>query len=116
MFGVYLYGTSTRIGRIDLRIGYTDNVVLYGGHIGYTIDKEFRGNYYAAKACKLILPIAKENHMDVIWITCNPENISSRKTCEFIKCDLVEIIDLPPQNDQYKRGDRQKCRYRLIIS
>ena len=41
--------------------------------------------------------------MDVLWITCNPDNWPSRKTSEWIGATLVEIVDLPPENDQYKR-------------
>jgi hypothetical protein len=49
------------------------------------------------------------------FITCNPDNWPSRKTCEWIGATLVEIVDLPPENDQYKEGERQKCRYRWIL-
>ncbi len=114
-FKISLHGQAEKIGRIDLRIGYADKLVLYGGHIGYGIDEESRGKGYAAKACKLVRQVAVDHHMDVLWITCNPENVASRRTCEKVGCDLVEIIDLPPDNDQYVRGERQKCRYRWIL-
>jgi hypothetical protein len=26
---------------------------------------------------------------------------------------LVEIVDLPEDNDMYQKGERRKCRYRL---
>jgi tagatose 1,6-diphosphate aldolase len=29
--------------------------------------------------------------------------------------ELVEIVDLPPNNEMYQRGERQKCRYRLRL-
>lgn len=103
------------MGQIDIRLGYTDGLVKYGGHIGYGVKERFRGNYYAAKACRLIKAVAIENRMDVIWITCNPDNWASRKTCEHIGAVLVEIIALPPENDQYQRGERHKCRYRWIL-
>nr|MDO8110365.1 GNAT family N-acetyltransferase [Candidatus Sigynarchaeota archaeon] len=114
-FKIMLHGKTEKIGRVDLRIGYMDKLVLYGGHIGYGIDEVFRGHGYAAKACRLIKQVAIDHHMDVIWITCNPENTASRRTCENIGCQFVEIIDLPKNNDQYRRGERKKCRYRWII-
>ncbi len=103
------------VGAIDLRLGYTMNVVRYGGHIGYGIHPLWRGHHYAGKACRLLAPIARAHGMDVVWITCNPDNWPSRKTCEWIGATLVEIVDLPPENDQYQEGERQKCRYRWIL-
>lgn len=114
-FKITLHGRIEKVGRVDLRIGYTEVLVKYGGHIGYDIDEAFRGHGYAAKACKLVKQVAIDHHMDVLWITCNPENIASRRTCEHIGCEFVEVIDLPPTDEQYVRGDRQKCRYRWIL-
>jgi len=107
--------TGDTVGAINLRIGNTTSVVQYGGHIGYGIDPEWRGRRFAAKACSLLKPVAKAHGMDVLWITCNPDNWASRKTCERLGATLVEIVDLPPENDQYKRGERQKCRYRWTV-
>jgi len=103
------------VGSISLRLGYTTSLVRYGGNIGYGIDEQHRGNRFAAKACKLLLSVAKSHGMDVIWITCNPDNLASRRTCEILGATLVEIVDLPPDNEQYEQGDRQKCRFRLIV-
>ena len=72
-------------------------------------------HHYAGKACKLLRQIAVTYGMDVLWITCNPDNWPSRKTCEWIGATLVEIVDLPPENYQYKKGERRKCRYRWIL-
>jgi tagatose 1,6-diphosphate aldolase len=114
-FDILMKPDREKIGSIDLRIGYTTSVVRYGGHLGYGIDANHRGNRYAAKACKLLLPVAKQHGMDVIWVTCNPDNFASRRTCEIIGAELVEVVDIPPDNDQYQDGERQKCRYRLVV-
>jgi predicted acetyltransferase len=103
------------IGNIQLRLGYTTDIVRYGGHLGYGIDPPWRGHHYAARACSLLAPLAVKHGMDVLWITCNPDNWPSRRTCERIGATLVEIVELPPDNDQYQRGERQKCRYRWIV-
>jgi predicted acetyltransferase len=89
--------------------------VRYGGQIGYGVHESFRGNHYAAKACLLLKSVAKQYGMDVLWITCNPDNWPSRKTCESIGATLVEIVNVPENNDMYQRGEKQKCRYRWII-
>lgn len=102
-------------GRIDLRIGNTPSLLLYGGHIGYGVHPNYRGHHYAERACRLLLPLAKVHGLHTLWITCNPDNLPSRRTCERLGATLVEIVPLPEDNDQYLRGERQKCRYRLDI-
>lgn len=106
--------TEERIGDITLRVGNNTNT-KYGGHIGYGVDEKFRGNHYAARSCKLLFPFAKQHGLNTVWITCNPENIPSRRTCELIGGKLIEIADLPKDNDEYKRGERKKCRYKFDI-
>jgi predicted acetyltransferase len=107
--------TKEKVGQIDLRLGYTWDLVHYAGQIGYGVRQEFRGHHYAAKACLLLKSVARQQHMDVLWITCNPDNWPSRKTCERIGATLVETVNVPEDNDIYKRGERQKCRYRWIV-
>ena len=108
-------GTDIHVGGINARIGYTDNLVKYSGQIGYAVDEAYRGHRYAAKGCALIKPIFQAHGMDVAWITNNPDNWPSRRTCEILGCEFVEIVDLLPGNDMYARGERQKCRYRWTI-
>ena len=103
------------VGRVVLRVGYTMSIVRYGGHIGYGVNPAWRGHHYAGKACKLLANVAVDHGMDVLWITCNPDNWPSRKTCEWLGATLVEVVDLPSDNDQYKIGERQKCRYRWLL-
>ena len=108
-------GQGDDIGSIDLRVGYTHHLIMYGGHIGYAIRPEHRGHHYAARACKLLLPLARSHGLKELWITCNPDNIPSRRTCELAGARLVEIVDLPEETDMYQQGERQKCRYRLDL-
>ncbi|MEZ4670788.1 MAG: hypothetical protein R3E39_23025 [Anaerolineae bacterium] len=66
--------------------------------------------------CRLLLPLALQHGLETLWITCNPDNLASRKTCDLIGAELVEIVDLPPDTDMYREGARQKCRYRLVLA
>jgi predicted acetyltransferase len=109
-------GQDEEIGRIDLRVGEVNRNIFYGGHIGYSVDQAHRGRHYAARACRLLLPLARRHAMDEIWITCNPDNLASRRTCELAGAELIEIVDLPEDTDMYQRGERQKCRYRIDLS
>ena len=106
--------TGEKIGDINLRVGNNENT-KYGGHIGFEVDENFRGHRYAARSLKLLFPLAKKHGINPLWITCNPENTPSRKTCELAGGKLIEIVDLPKHNDQYQRGDRKKCRYRFDL-
>ncbi len=111
-FDVLLAYTEIVVGAIDLRISNTEHILLYAGHIGYGIDPRYRGNRYAAKACKLIKQTALAHGFTTLWITCNPDNLASRRTCEILGAKLVEIVDLPEYTEMYQKGERQKCRYR----
>jgi predicted acetyltransferase len=103
------------IGSIELRVGKTYHLVMYAGHVGYGVHTEHRGHHYAARACRLLLPLARRHGLTELWITCNPDNIASRKTCRLAGARLVEIVDLPEDTNMYQRGERQKCRYRLDL-
>lgn len=111
---ITLHKSDNNIGNIDIRIGYNENL-YYGGHIGYSIKEPYRGNNYAAKACNIIKSVGIAHGMDKIIITCNPNNIPSRKTCEKAGLQLKEIVDLPSYNDLYKAGDRQECIYEGLL-
>jgi tagatose 1,6-diphosphate aldolase len=115
-FGIFLHGKQTRLGGISLRAGDTPLVVLYAGHIGYGIDVEHRGHHYAAKACRIVKQVALDHGFKELWITTNPDNWPSRRTCEILGCEMVEIVDLPEDTDMYREGERQKCRYRWDLT
>ena len=104
-----------RMGNIDLRIGHTHNLITFGGHIGYRVEPAYRGHHYAARSCQLILPLARRHSINPVWITCNPDNTPSRRTCERIGGTLVEIVEIPPELDMYHEGERFKCRYRVDL-
>jgi predicted acetyltransferase len=102
-------------GEISFRVGDTEHLRVYGGNVGYVVQPEYRGRHFAARALRLIMPLARRHGLSELWITCNPENIASRRTCEYAGAEFVEIVDLPPHLDMYQRGDRRKCRYRLDL-
>jgi tagatose 1,6-diphosphate aldolase len=102
-----------RMGRISLRIANTRDIVMYIGHIGYRVAPRWRGHRYAARSCRLLLPLAAAHDLVPMWITCNPDNIASRRTCEILGAELVEIVPVPPYMEMFHRGETEKCRYRI---
>lgn len=114
-FHILLHRSDIVIGHINFRLGNTEKILKYIGHIGYCIDEQYRGNKYAAKACRIIRNIAKEYEMEKLIITCNPDNYASRKICETIGAKLIEIIDIPETSDAYSLNETQKCRYEWVL-
>lgn len=108
-------GQRQEVGRIELRVGNTHHIVMYAGHIGYRVLPMYRGHHYAARSCALLMPLARRHDLNPLWITCNPDNYASRRTCELAGATLVEVVDLPKDTDMYQMGERQKCRYRLDL-
>lgn len=102
-------------GGLNLRIGHNVDLVMYRGHIGYRVDEHHRGHHYAERACRLVLPLAAAHGLQTVWITCNPENGASRRTCERLGAELVEIVTIPEWSEMYPSGAREKCRYRLSL-
>lgn len=115
VFHIVAVENGLRVGEIQLRVGDTDHLRLYGGHVAYGVRPEYRGHRFAARAVRLLIPLALRHGMSELWITCNPDNVASRRTCELAGADLVEVVDLPPEIDMYQEGERQKCRYRLQL-
>ena len=105
---------GVKVGGCDLRIGYNDNV-YYGGNIGYHIDEKYRGHHYAGKACLLLFELARKHDLNYLIITCNPDNYASRKTCEYAGGKLLEIVELPEDNDMREDGESEKCIYRFEL-
>jgi predicted acetyltransferase len=109
-FTIYLASDKTEIGHCDLRIGNTEKL-YFGGNIGYTVYHAFRGHHYAGKACLLLLTLARKHGLSYLYITCDPINCASRRTCEYAGGILQSIIHLPTDNDMYLEGVRKICIY-----
>jgi tagatose 1,6-diphosphate aldolase len=104
-----------RVGAVEFRVGRSMELERYGGHFGYSVDPPFRGNHYAERGVRALLPFARRHGFEMVWITCNPENLASRRTCERLGGRLVEIVALPTDSDQFLRGEREKCRYLIEV-
>jgi predicted acetyltransferase len=102
------------LGTINLRIGSNAHLERYAGHIGYGVHPAHRGHHYAARSVVLLLPLARRHELDPVWITCDPENMASRRSLEIAGAELVEIVEVPRDCGIRKYGGKlRKCRYRL---
>ena len=107
--------TEEVLGSINLRVSSSPNIEMYAGHIGYAVKPPHRGHRYAARSLRLLIPVARQLQFEVLWITCDPENIGSRRTAELAGAELVEIVDVPKDSVIHQSGHKRKCRYRLDL-
>jgi RimJ/RimL family protein N-acetyltransferase len=105
-----LTGGDTEAGHINFRVGDTEHVRLYAGHIGFVISEAFRGRRLAYQACRAIAPFVRSIQRAVI-ITCDPDNYPSRRTIERLGARFIDEVAVPPHDPQYQRGTRSKRRY-----
>ncbi len=102
------------MGKINLRIGSSPHIERYAGHIGYGVHPAHRGHHYASRSLVLLLPFARCLAIDPLWITCDPDNVASRRSLELAGAEFLEIVDVPEDCGIRKYGGKlRKCRYRL---
>ena len=97
-------------GHINYRLGETEHVRLYAGHIGFVISETFRGRGLAYQACRAIAPFIRSIRRTVI-ITCDPDNYPSIRTIERLGARWIEEVTVPPHDPQFLGGSRRKRRY-----
>ncbi|HEY2587550.1 MAG TPA: GNAT family N-acetyltransferase [Tepidisphaeraceae bacterium] len=103
-------------GGIGFRVGTTHTIEMYYGHFGYHVYPPARGSHFAERACRLLFPLALCHGIKTLWITCNPDNYGSRRTCERLGGRLTSIVPVPENDPLYLRGEREKCRYRIELT
>jgi predicted acetyltransferase len=102
-------------GSVSLRIGDDQNLRCYLGQIGYGVYPPARGQRLAERATRLLFPLAKAHGMKALWITANPDNVPSRRTCERLGGILFDVVKLPTHHPLSLRGDTHKCIYRIDL-
>ena len=54
--------------------------------------------------------------MEYLYISCDPENLPSRRTCERLGGELLEIAELPENNDMREHGLERVCIFRYDLN
>jgi N-acetylglutamate synthase len=109
-------GKPAKIGSIRLRIGRTRALTGWCGHIGYGVDEPARGRRYAARSCRLLFPLAYAHGLRTLWITCDPKNMASRRTCEIAGGEYIDTVRVPKGTELYAEGRRRVRRYRFDLA
>lgn len=108
--------TGEELGNINLRVNSAPHIERYAGQVGFSVHEAHRGHRYAARSVSLLVSIAKELGFARLWITCDPENVASRRTLELAGAELIETVDVPSDCIIFQSGHLRKCRYRLDLN
>lgn len=91
------------VGRLELRHELNDHLMKVGGHIGYSIRPDRRKNGYGTTILRLGLEKACENGMERVLLTCDPDNVASRKIIEKNGGRFENRVDLTRDGIEYHK-------------
>lgn len=82
--GTYLWmvDDGSVVGRISLRHSLTPWLLEVGGHIGYAVRPSARRRGHATSALRLMRAVARDLGIDPALVTCDDDNLGSRKVIE----------------------------------
>jgi len=106
-------GRTQKAGYISLRIGST-RALRYRGHIGYRVNKRYRGHRYGARGCRLLLPLAHAHGLKSVWVSTGTRNKASQRTCELAGARYVDTVRIPKDHPIY-RWSRYMRRYKINV-
>ena len=78
----WMYADERPVAYGKLRHRLTDQLLEYGGHIGYSIRPSERGKGYGKLFLSELLKEAARLNLDKVLITCDEDNIRSRRVAE----------------------------------
>jgi predicted acetyltransferase len=70
------------VGRLMLRHSLNEFLLRAGGHVGYVVVPAHRGRGYAVKMLTQGLDLARSMGLEKVLVTCDEDNIASRRTIE----------------------------------
>ncbi len=88
------------VGRVSLRHRLNDFLRRVGGHIGYGVVPGRRKRGYATEMLRQTLPICATLGIEKVLLTCDVDNIGSRKVIENCGGVLEGITDYADLNIQ----------------
>jgi predicted acetyltransferase len=81
------------LGRIAVRHRLTESLRRTGGHIGYDVRRSHRGRGHATAMLAATLPVAHGLGIDPVLITCDTDNVASRRVIEANGGVLEDEVD-----------------------
>jgi tagatose 1,6-diphosphate aldolase len=105
-----LTADGTDVGHINFRVGDTEHVRFFAGHIGFAVLEKHRGNGYALQACQAIAPLVRSIYERAI-ITCDPDNAASIRTIEKLGATFIDVVPTPLPALDFQPRANSKRRY-----
>jgi len=85
-------------GRLSVRHSLNDWLALVGGHIGYGVAPEFRGNGVATHMLKFGLKHLNKLGVEQAFISCLSQNDHSRRTIEKCGGEFAGVVNDPTED------------------
>jgi predicted acetyltransferase len=82
------------IGRLSLRYELNEYLLMIGGHIGYEIRPSKRKQGYGTEILRLGLEKARELGLRRVLVTCDEDNIGSKKIIEHNGGKLENALEI----------------------
>ncbi|MGO2618799.1 GNAT family N-acetyltransferase [Glutamicibacter ardleyensis] len=94
------------VGRISVRYELNDFLSEVGGHLGYGVVPEFRGQGFATQLCEFALTELRFHGVRSALVTCDEQNVASQAT--IIACGGQADENRPTVHET---GGNTKLRY-----
>lgn len=89
----WYYSDNKPIGIVKIRKTLSNALLIKGGHIGYYIHRKYREQGHGNRILSLALKILRKHKLEKALITCNLNNIGSRKVIKRNGGILENTID-----------------------
>ena len=106
---LYAFIGARIVGRVNIRHTLNDYLRQRGGHVGYSVAPPYRRRGYATLMLRLALPVCRTLGLDAVMLTCDADNIASRKVIESNGGVLAETFPDP-------QSQTLACRYWIHLS
>jgi predicted acetyltransferase len=86
------------VGRSSIRFELNDHLMVEGGHIGYAVRPQYRRRGHATEILRQSLVVARASGVGRALLTCDDDNLGSRKAIEAnggVLENIVEVADVP---------------------
>jgi len=90
----WLIDDNEFIGRLSLRHELNEYLLKIGGHIGYEIRPSKRRQGYGTEILRLGLEKARELGLRRVLVTCDEDNIGSKKIIEHNGGQLEDVLEI----------------------
>jgi predicted acetyltransferase len=90
-------------GRLSIRHRLNEFLALVGGHIGYGVTPEFRGQGIATYMLEYGLKFCRELGIEQVFISCHSENDASRRVIEKCGGEFAALVPHPYEDGELYR-------------